>query len=188
MTRALRGLLWALERPLAVAPAPITQRDVLLVLGAPLTTHGKLSRVLHERIAQAAMLWQRGAAKAIIVSGGATRVGLPSEASAMAAGLLQAGIPAAAIIVEDQARTTAENATFAAALMQQHGWHTAWIVTQPFHLRRAVRLCQHAGIAAQAWVIADSLQHAQPLLGLRWTTREYAAWGAWWWRRTRGAR
>ncbi len=187
MTRVLQGLLWAIERPLAVAAAPIAQRDVLLVLGAPLTTHGKLSRVLHERIAQAAMLWQRGAAKAIIVCGGATRVGLPSEAAAMAAGLVHAGVPVTAIVVEDQSRTTAENANFAAALMQQHGWHTAWVVTQPFHLRRAVRLCQHAGIAAKGWVIADSLQHAQPLLGLRWTTREYAAWGALWWRRQRGA-
>lgn len=180
--RGLRRLLWAFERPLMVAAEPVVHRDVILVLGAPLTVHGKLSRVLHERVTTAAALWQRYGAAAVIVSGGVTRAGLPSEASVMADGLVRAGVPHRNIVVEHQAQTTRENARFAATVMAAQAWRSAWVVTQPFHLRRAVRLCRAAGIDAQGWVMPQSVQYAQPLLGLRWTAREYAAWAALLWR------
>ncbi|MBP9086738.1 MAG: YdcF family protein [Kofleriaceae bacterium] len=180
--RGLRSLLWAFERPLMVAAVPASRRDVILVLGAPLTVHGTLSRVLHERVATAAMLWQHSGAAAVVVSGGVTRSGLPSEAAAMADELLTAGVPLANIVVEQHARTTRENADFAATLMTARNWRSAWVVTQPFHVRRAVRLCRDAGIDAHGWVMQQSVQYAQPLLGLRWTAREYAAWAAMMWR------
>lgn len=184
MQRTLRSLLWAFERPLMVAAEPAMHRDIILVLGAPLTVQGTLSRVLHERVAAAAMLWQRGGAAAVLVSGGITRPGLPSEAAVMADGLVQAGVPRANIVVEPQAQSTRENARFAAALMTARNWRSAWVVTQPFHVRRAVRLCRAAGIDAQGWIMQHSVQYTQPLLGLRWTAREYAAWAAMMWRQT----
>ncbi len=180
--RTLRSVLWAFERPLMMAATPAAQRDVILVLGAPLTVHGTLSRVLHERIATAAMLWQRCGAAAVVVSGGVTRAGLPSEAAVMAEGLVRAGVPRINIVVEQQAQTTRENARLAAAIMMAGNWRSAWVVTQPFHVRRAVRLCRAAGIDAQGWIMQQSVQYAQPLLGLRWTAREYAAWAAMIWR------
>ena len=179
--RGLRSLLWALERPLMVAAEPAAHRDVILVLGAPLTVHGTLSRVLHERVATAAMLWHRYSAAAVIVSGGVTQPGLPSEAAMMADGLVLAGVPRANILLEQQAQTTRENARFAATIMTAQGWRSAWIVTQPFHSRRAVRLCRAAGIDAHGWIMQQSMQYTQPLLGLRWTAREYAAWGVMLW-------
>ncbi len=179
--RGLRSLLWALERPLMVAAEPAAHRDVILVLGAPLTVHGTLSRVLHERVATAAMLWHRYSAAAVIVSGGVTQPGLSSEAAMMADGLVLAGVPRANILLEQQAQTTRENARFAATIMTAQGWRSAWIVTQPFHSRRAVRLCRAAGIDAHGWIMQQSMQYTQPLLGLRWTAREYAAWGVMLW-------
>ena len=179
--RGLRSLLWALERPLMVVAEPAAHRDVILVLGAPLTVHGTLSRVLHERVATAAMLWHRYSAAAVIVSGGVTQPGLPSEAAMMADGLVLAGVPRANILLEQQAQTTRENARFAATIMTAQGWRSAWIVTQPFHSRRAVRLCRAAGIDAHGWIMQQSMQYTQPLLGLRWTAREYAAWGVMLW-------
>ena len=180
--RSLRSLLWAFERPLMVAAEPAAHRDVILVLGAPLTVQGTLSRVLHERVTTAAMLWHRYSAAAVIVSGGVTRMGLRSEAALMADGLVLAGVPRANIVLEQQAQTTRENARFAATIMKAQEWRSAWVVTQPFHVRRAVRLCRAAGIDAHGWVMQQSVQYAQPLLGLRWTAREYAAWAAMLWR------
>jgi uncharacterized SAM-binding protein YcdF (DUF218 family) len=69
-----------------------------------------------------------------------------------------------------------ENAAFSAALLLQRSAHSAWIVTQPFHLKRAVRNCQQAGIDAHGWLISDGIEQARPLPAIQWTLREYAAW------------
>ena len=52
-----------------------------------------------------------------------------------------------------------------------------WLVTQPFHARRAVRLFQEAGLTASAWHIEDSLQYRDRRRAVSWLVREYAAWG-----------
>ncbi|MBC7974045.1 MAG: YdcF family protein, partial [Myxococcales bacterium] len=51
-----------------------------------------------------------------------------------------------------------------------------WLVTQPFHGRRSLRLFRHAGFDARVWHIADSLQYRDRRRAMRWLVREYAAW------------
>jgi uncharacterized SAM-binding protein YcdF (DUF218 family) len=51
-----------------------------------------------------------------------------------------------------------------------------WLVTQPFHARRALRLFRAAGLDARAWHIADSVQYRDRGRAVRWLVREYAAW------------
>jgi uncharacterized SAM-binding protein YcdF (DUF218 family) len=50
-----------------------------------------------------------------------------------------------------------------------------WLVSQPFHLRRAAFLFRKCGLEPLAWHLDDSLQYRWPRLGLRWIAREYAA-------------
>ena len=46
----------------------------------------------------------------------------------------------AVLVVEARARSTAENAALTAALLREHDARSIWVVTQPFHARRAAYL------------------------------------------------
>jgi uncharacterized SAM-binding protein YcdF (DUF218 family) len=110
----------------------------------------------------------------VIASGGATQGAMRAEADAIAEALRAAGVDD--VIVEARSRTTGENARFCAELLAPLGARTVWIVTQPFHGRRAARLFRHVGLDPRVWHIADSLQYRDRKRALRWLVREYAAW------------
>ncbi len=160
-------------RPLAIADRELEPRDAIVVLGARLANH-KLSPVLAERARVAAELFARGAAPRVIATGGVTGHARRAEAEVLGDALVAAGVPRDAVTVEAFARTTADNARLAAALLP-HGARV-WLVTQPFHARRAEYLFERAGLDVRAWHIADSIQYREPERALRWIAREYAAW------------
>lgn len=168
----------ALELPLTVKHE-LEPLDAIIVLGAPLRRSGALSQILKERIVAAAALYHAGAATHVIASGGTTYGAARPEADAIAEGLEAAGVPG--VIVENRSRTTAENARFTADLLAERlrsgAVRTVWIVTQPFHGRRAARLFREAGFEPRVWHIDDSVQYRDRKRALRWLVREYAAWG-----------
>lgn len=178
MRRSAAGALaWLLERPLVVRPPPdaapdASPLDAIVVLGAPLGPGGVLTAVLDERVDAAAALWRAGAGRLVVATGGGT--GPRPEAEAMAEGLRARGVPD--VLVESESRTTADNARKVAALLAPLGARSVWLVTQPFHGRRAARLFRAAGLVPRVWHIADSLQYRDRARALRWITREYAAW------------
>ncbi len=83
--------------------------QALVVLGAAVRRDGTPSPALARRIALAARLHREGVALTVIASGGLGRHP-PAEAQAIRDGLLAAGVPPAAVIEEDRARSTYENA------------------------------------------------------------------------------
>jgi len=155
-----------LERPL-VSRDPVRPLDAIVVLGAPLARGDRLTPVLEERVAAAHALWQQGGAPRVVATGGVTHGAARAEAAAIAEALAARGI--ADVLVEDASHTTAENARFTAALVAPLGIRSVWIVTQPFHTRRAVRLFRRAGLDAHGWPAGERHE-------LRWVLREYAAW------------
>lgn len=159
-----------LERPLVVDDA-MEKADAIVVLGAPLRDD-RLTPVLVERIDAAAALWRAGGAPRVIATGGVTS-GTIAEADAIAEGLRARGVTE--VVVERASRSTAENARFAARLLPPGA--TVWLVTQPFHGRRAARLFRAAGLVPRVWHIAESLEYRDRPRALRWVVREYAAWG-----------
>ncbi len=172
MRRSAAGALASLlERPLVVRE-PLRPLDAIAVLGAPLTLRGALTEVLEERVAAAAALWRAGAGRIVVATGGGT--GPRPEAEAMAEALRARGVPG--VLVEPEARTTADNARLVAARLAPLGARSVWIVTQPFHGRRAARLFRAAGLDAHVWHIDDSLEYRDRRRALRWLAREYAAW------------
>jgi uncharacterized SAM-binding protein YcdF (DUF218 family) len=164
-----------LERGLRDGDATPSPRDALVVLGAPLRD-GALSPVLAERVAAAIALWRAGAAHWVVATGGVTGGAHRAEADAIAEALVAGGVPEERVIVERESRTTAENVARSAALLAACGARSAWLVTQPFHARRAVALARRAGIDARGWWIRDSLQYRDRVRAVRWLVREYAAW------------
>jgi len=168
-----------LERPLTIdgtarADAPVAALDAIVVLGATLGPGDTLSAVLAERVAAAAALWHAGGAPLIIVTGGVTGRAARAEADVMADALARLGVPD--VVRERASRTTRDNARLTAPLLAARGARSLWLVTQPFHARRSVRLFRRAGFDARAWHIADGLQARDRRRAVRWLVREYAAW------------
>ena len=168
-----RILARGLGAPLVRASAP-GAADAIVILGAPLAPDGALTDVLRERVDAGLALWRAGAAPLLCVTGGPSRG--RTEAEVMAEALRAGGVPPAALRVEAESTSTAENATRTAALLAPDGVRTVWIVTQPFHLRRACRLFRRAGLAPRGFRIEGGLQDRDPARALRWITREYGAW------------
>ncbi len=169
----IRLLARVLEAPLALRDEPIEARDAIVVLGARLGRGDTLTPPLEERVAAAAALFRDAAAPRIVTTGGVTGSAQRSEADVLADALVVAGVPRDAITVERHAQTTADNARLTADML---GGARVWLVTQPFHARRALRLFRAAGLDARAWHIADSVQYRDRARAVRWLVREYAAW------------
>lgn len=165
-------MLHWLEKQLVVDD-PLEPADAIVVLGAPLRGD-RPSQVLRERIDAAAELYRAGAAPIIIATGGVTDGATIAEADAIAASLNERGITD--VLVERTSLTTAQNARFSAELLRARNAKTVWIVTQPFHGRRAARLFRAHGFTPRVWHIANSVEYRDRKRALRWVVREYAAW------------
>lgn len=166
-----------LGRPLE-ARAHRVRLDAAIVLGAPVREDGTLPQVVEERVRTGVELWQAGLADIVVMTGGfgpRAKAGMP-EAKAMGARARELGLPSHALVLEMSSRTTKENAERTAEILHPDGRRRVWIVTQPFHLRRAVLWFRRSGFEAYPWWIDRSVQYADPRIGLRWVLREYVAW------------
>jgi uncharacterized SAM-binding protein YcdF (DUF218 family) len=131
--------------------------------------------VLEERVRAGVDLWRRGGAPILCVTGGRSprAAHQETEADAMAAAARAMGVPDRALVIEREARSTKENATKTAPLLR--GRRVLWIVTTPFHLRRAMLWFERVGFQVRGWSIDDSVQYDEPWRGLRWVAREYVS-------------
>jgi uncharacterized SAM-binding protein YcdF (DUF218 family) len=120
--------------------------DVIIVLGAGLHSDNTPTTGFWGRTEHAAELWERGLAPVILCSGGLAGRATRSEASVCGELLQQYGVPSDAIVLEEHSRSTEENALDSRAIMEVHGWRTAVVVSDGYHLLRASWLFQRAGI------------------------------------------
>jgi len=78
--------------------------------------------------------------------------------------LLAWGIPAEAVCAETSSRNTRKNLREAKAIMEEHGWNSAIIVTQDFHLWRALREARCMGIEATGAGVKETALIRPPLV------------------------
>jgi len=178
MSVVLRVIARVLGAPLT-SVSPPGPADAIVILGAPLRPDGQLSPVAEERVRAGVALWERGLAPVICVVGGHCPRGHrddPAEAEGMARWVRAMGVPERAIRVDRRSTSTFTNALRAAELLHPEGRRRVWLVTQPFHLRRARFYFRRAGFEPLGWHIDGSLQYKDPARALRWITREYGAW------------
>jgi uncharacterized SAM-binding protein YcdF (DUF218 family) len=125
--------------------------DFILVLGAGLGRGLTVTPLLAGRLRRAIQLYNQGGQQArFVVSGGQGKDERVSEAFAMKQYLLENGIPAPQILMEDRSTNTAENIRFSKALITaQKKDYTAMIVTSNYHVLRAVILAKVNGFNAQ---------------------------------------
>jgi len=111
-----------------------------------LDPEGKPGPDYQARLRRAAALWTRDKTTEIVILGGRTAAGQPSEAASGAAFLHACGVATRSILIEDRSRHTLENlvlyrAHFGAAT------DPAVLVTSRFHLARSSLLANGLNIA-----------------------------------------
>jgi uncharacterized SAM-binding protein YcdF (DUF218 family) len=127
--------------------------DAAIVLGAMVLADGSPSPALTRRVLRAAALVREGRAAALLMSGGPVAHSRP-EAWVMRDLAVAAGIPADRVMIEDQSRNTIENARLSLPIAAKHGWRNLAVVTDSYHLPRALYVfrrfgCRTTGIAAR---------------------------------------
>ena len=127
--------------------APPISYDVIVVLGAAVWPGGQPSPALQCRVLHAVDLLQRGYAPHLLVSGGVGKHP-PAEAEVMQCLAVAHGIPRTSIVLEDQATSTFESAWRCRDLLGQHSWSRVLIVTDRYHLTRALLAFRSVGIRA----------------------------------------
>ncbi len=128
--------------------------DYVIVLGSGLIG-AQVPPLLASRLIKAREIHDQSTAEGvscrIIVTGGQGADEARSEASAMAEYLIDGGVPADAVLIEDQARNTEENLRFSARLMAPAASErSSIVVTNNFHVFRAALLARRIGMDTQA--------------------------------------
>lgn len=127
--------------------------DVIVVPGNTIAPDGTPSPRLQARLDAALAQFVAGRAPRIVVSGATGKEGF-DEAASMARYLRSRGVSADAIIEDNQGWTTDATARNTAALMRKHGWKTAMVATQYFHVPRFQLALERAGITVSGHVHA----------------------------------
>ena len=131
-----------------VTEAPV--KRVAIVFGAGLQYDGSPSPVLEDRVATAAKLYFSGKVEKLLMSGDNSYVDY-NEPGAMLDFALKLGVPRQDIVLDYAGRRTYDTCYRARFIF---GVTDALLVTQEFHLPRAIFTCHSVGLPAEG-VIAD---------------------------------
>ena len=152
MPAVSRGLLVALEQNLPLTPPANAPPQAIVILGGdalrdrgPMVQPGLLS--LQREIAGASLA--RRTNLPILVTGGPLHPGDPPIAKLMADSL-QHDFQVPVKWIEGQSRDTWENAHLSAPILRDQGIHSVYVVTQAWHMRRALIAFANTGIVATA--------------------------------------
>ena len=148
--------------------------DAIVVLGAS-QYNGRPSAVFAARLNHAKALYDEHVAPRIITVGGKLEGDAFTEARAGQDYLGAQGVPSDAILPVEEGHDTLQSMRAVASTFQDRGWHSAVVVTDPWHSLRARTMARDEGIDAET-----SPPHAGPLFShrsteLRYIVRETAA-------------
>ena len=127
---------------------PSDKTDVAIVLGAKVNPNGSFSTVLGHRVDKALELYNNGTVQYIIPCGAQGTDEPKSEADAMADYLIAQGVPEDKVLREDKSLDTVQNIENAMAIMADRNLTTATIVTNEYHLTRAIWIANDLGLRA----------------------------------------
>lgn len=145
--------------------------NAAVVLGAA-QWDGNPSPVLQARLDHAIDLYRRGFVRSIVLTGGVGRNDTLSEAAASQKYLVDQGLPAEALLLEDQGATTWESMHNAVSLMHEHRINTVLIVSDPFHMLRSLKMARDMGLEAYGSPTRTSPISANRFEEARYTLRE----------------
>ena len=150
--------------------AELPNADAIVVLGSAVLPANELRPFPHihttaDRAWHAARLFHAGKAPLVVASGGAvwpTR--RRSAAESMRELLVALGVPNAAVVSEEDSRTTRENAVQTSRVAAEQGIADILLVTSPWHMPRAVAAFRAVGLR----VTPAPSDYAQGPFHVRW--------------------
>jgi len=121
--------------------------EVAIILGASVYPGKRVSSVVNDRIESAVRLYEAGKVKKILVSGD-HRERYYDEVNTIKYWLLKSHVPLSDIYMDHSGFSTGESIYRARVLF---GFDNAIVVTQAFHLPRALYLARYWGISARGF-------------------------------------
>ncbi len=151
----------------------VPPRSVALVFGAGYWPDGTPSDVMKDRVEAAVALYRAGRVQYVLFSGDNRFVDY-NEPEKMREYALSLGLPPEVVVLDYAGRRTYDTCYRARAIF---GLQQVVLVTQRYHLPRALLLCQGLGLDAVGYV-ADR----RPYVHIRsyWAREVPALWLAWW--------
>ncbi len=121
--------------------------DAAIVLGAGVLNN-QPSPVLRERLNHAINLYQSGVVPYLIFTGGVKTGKQLTEAEVARKYALEQGVPDERIFIETVSHITYENLSEAKKIITEMGYNRVLIVSDPFHMKRAMSMAIDLGINA----------------------------------------
>ncbi len=146
----------------------VPDAEAVLVLGAYVFPDGKVSNMLNDRLTVGYELYQQGKAPRILVSGDHGRTNY-DEVNSMKSYLRGKGVPSQDVFMDHAGFSTYESMYRARDIFQVK---KLIIVTQHYHLQRAVFIAREMGI--EAYGVASDLHNYGPVMA-EYQLREMAA-------------
>jgi SanA protein len=172
------GIPWIIinlyAKPLIFPAAQSPAKRVAIVFGAGLQWDGTPSPILRDRISTAVDLYFAGKVEKILMSGD-NRFLDYNEPGAMLNYAVDLGVPRQDIVLDYAGRRTYDTCYRARAIF---GVTDAVLVTQAFHLPRAVFTCNALGLPAQG-VIADRRKYMTGANIREFPAGAVALWDVW---------
>jgi len=153
-------VMWYYDRHSYTVDSAPAER-VAVVFGARVYSNGRLSPMLMDRVETAVQLFEAGKVDYLLMTGDNRSI-YYNEPGAMRDYALRRGVPAEAILLDPAGNRTYDSCYRARELF---GMETAVLITQQFHLSRALFLCRALGIEAIG-VPADISNYSD--VSLRW--------------------
>jgi SanA protein len=160
---------WKTQSRIYRTAADSPAAPVAIVFGAGLNRNGTPMPVLADRVATAVELYKAGKVGKLLLSGD-NRFPEYNEPEAMRQYAVSLGVPEADLVLDYAGRRTYDSCYRARFIFDVK---KAVLVSQEFHLPRAVYLCGRLGIESVG-VAADRRDYRTSSL-LQWTLREWAA-------------
>jgi len=160
---------WLVRERVFTSPEAAPANHVALVLGAGLRRDGFPTPILYDRVVTAVDLYQAGTVNKLLMSGD-NRYDWYNEPEAMRQLARRLGVPDEDIVLDYAGRRTYDSCYRAKEIFELQA---VTVVTQQFHLNRALYLCQSLGLEAVG-VVADRRAYRAPSIQW-WELRELAA-------------
>ncbi len=156
-------------RSRSVGPDRLPRQDVALVLGAEVLANGVPSRFLRARLDLALELYRRGLATRLLLSGDG-RSPFYDETAAMRDYLVARGVPESSLLIDPAGVDTYDSCLRARDVF---GVRRLAVVTQSYHLPRALAICRALGM--DAWGVGDDTVRVAGGTWSHGVRREFAA-------------
>ncbi len=157
------------SNPRITSVSEAASERVAIVFGAGLRRDGTPTTILRDRVETAVALYRQGKVEKLLFSGDNSYIDY-NEPGSMKEYAMSLGVPETDIVLDFAGRRTYDTCYRAQEIF---GLEKALLVTQPYHLPRAVFTCNMLGLESSG-VYADNYPYRKISLGF-WNLRELPA-------------